>query len=284
MSVQKIITRFAPSPSGLLHLGHAYSALFAAKEAKDNDGTFILRFEDIDLERCDRQYEQHIEEDLSWLDIYWHDKPRRQSEHFPEYSTALKKLEALGLIYPCFLSRKELKAALSAPHDKPNKNNNSPPVLNTDQYISNLERERRITKEEPFALRLRMTAALKLVGTLHWRDIEFGTHVAKPEIFGDVVIARKDIPTSYHLSVVVDDAIQGVTTVTRGNDLFSATHLHRLLQELLNLPVPVYRHHKVLTSENGKRLAKRDKSVTLQSLRESGAKPRDILTMLGFVW
>lgn len=284
MSVQKITTRFAPSPSGLLHLGHAYSALFAAKEAKDNDGTFILRFEDIDLERCNRQYEQHIEEDLSWLNIHWHDKPRRQSEHFPEYSAALKQLEALGIIYPCFLSRKELKAALSAPHDMPNKNNNLPPVLNTDQYISNPERERRITKEEPFALRLRMTAALKLVGTLHWQDIEFGTQVATPEIFGDVIIARKDIPTSYHLSVVVDDAIQGVTTVTRGNDLFSATHLHRLLQELLNLPAPVYRHHKVLTSENGKRLAKRDKSVTLQSLRESGAKPKDIFTILGFVW
>lgn len=284
MSVQKITTRFAPSPSGLLHLGHAYSALFAAKEAKDNDGTFILRFEDIDLERCNRQYEQHIEEDLSWLNIHWHDKPRRQSEHFPEYSAALKQLEALGIIYPCFLSRKELKAALSAPHDMPNKNNSPPPVLNTDQYISNPELERRITKEEPFALRLRMTAALKLVGTLHWQDIEFGTQVATPEIFGDVIIARKDIPTSYHLSVVVDDAIQGVTTVTRGNDLFSATHLHRLLQELLNLPAPVYRHHKVLTSKNGKRLAKRDKSVTLQSLRESGAKPKDIFTILGFVW
>ena len=282
MSVQKITTRFAPSPSGLLHLGHAYSALFAAKEAKDNDGTFILRFEDIDLERCNRQYEQHIEEDLTWLNIYWHDKPRRQSEHFPEYSAALKKLESLGIIYPCFLSRKELKAALSAPHDLPNKKNNSPPVLNTDQYISNSERERRITKGEPFALRLRMTAALKLVGNLYWQDIEFGAQVAKPEIFGDVIIARKDIPTSYHLSVVVDDAIQGVTTVTRGNDLFSTTHLHRLLQELLDLPIPVYRHHKVLTSENGKRLAKRDKSVTLQSLRESGSKPKDIFTMLGF--
>ena len=282
MSVQKITTRFAPSPSGLLHLGHAYSALFAAKEAKDNDGTFILRFEDIDLERCNRQYEQHIEEDLTWLNIYWHDKPRRQSEHFPEYSAALKKLESLGIIYPCFLSRKELKAALSAPHDLKNKKNNSPPVLNTDQYISNSERERRITKGEPFALRLRMTAALKLVGNLYWQDVEFGAQVAKPEIFGDVIIARKDIPTSYHLSVVVDDAIQGVTTVTRGNDLFSTTHLHRLLQELLDLPIPVYRHHKVLTSENGKRLAKRDKSVTLQSLRESGAKPKDIFTMLGF--
>ena len=282
MSVQKITTRFAPSPSGLLHLGHAYSALFAAKEAKDNDGTFILRFEDIDLERCNRQYEQHIEEDLTWLNIYWHDKPRRQSEHFPEYSAALKKLESLGIIYPCFLSRKELRAALSAPHDLPNKKNNSPPVLNTDQYISNSERERRITKGEPFALRLRMTAALKLVGNLYWQDIEFGAQVAKPEIFGDVIIARKDIPTSYHLSVVVDDAIQGVTTVTRGNDLFSTTHLHRLLQELLDLPIPVYRHHKVLTSENGKRLAKRDKSVTLQSLRESGVKQKDIFTMLGF--
>jgi glutamyl-Q tRNA(Asp) synthetase len=154
--------------------------------------------------------------------------------------------------------------------------------LNTDQYLSETERERRIKKEEPFALRLRMTAALKMVGPLYWHDIDKGPQIARPEIFGDAVIARKDIPTSYHLSVVVDDAMQKVTTVTRGNDLFEATHLHRLLQELLGLHVPLYKHHKILTDNKGQRMAKRDKSITLQSLRLSGKKPADIYKMIGF--
>ena len=154
--------------------------------------------------------------------------------------------------------------------------------LNTDQYLSEAERERRMKKEEPFALRLRMATALKMVGPLYWHDIDKGPQIARPEIFGDAVIARKDIPTSYHLSVVVDDAIQKVTTVTRGNDLFEATHLHRLLQELLGLHVPQYKHHKILTDNKGERMAKRDKSITLQSLRISGKKPADIYKMIGF--
>jgi glutamyl-Q tRNA(Asp) synthetase len=281
MPKQKTRTRFAPSPSGLLHLGHAYSALFAEKEAKDGDGTLLLRFEDIDGERCDPIYEKQIEEDLSWLNIQWEDNPRRQSEHLTDYSAALKKLESLNIIYPCFLSRRELNDALSAPHNIPTQTNNIMP-LNTDQYLSETERERRIKKEEPFALRLRMTAALKMVGPLYWHDIDKGPQIARPEIFGDAVIGRKDIPTSYHLSVVVDDAIQKVTTVTRGNDLFEATHLHRLLQELLGLHVPLYKHHKILTDNKGQRMAKRDKSITLQSLRLSGKKPADIYKMIGF--
>ena len=281
MPKQKTRTRFAPSPSGLLHLGHAYSALFAEKEAKDGDGTLLLRFEDIDRERCDPKYEKQIEEDLSWLNIKWEDNPRRQSEHLTDYSAALKKLESLNIIYPCFLSRRELNDALSAPHNIPTQTNDIMP-LNTDQYLSETERERRIKKEEPFALRLRMTTALKMVGPLYWHDIDKGPQIARPEIFGDVVIARKDIPTSYHLSVVVDDAIQEVTTVTRGNDLFEATHLHRLLQELLGLHVPQYKHHKILTDNKGERMAKRDKSITLQSLRLSGKKPADIYKMIGF--
>jgi glutamyl-Q tRNA(Asp) synthetase len=281
MPEQKTRTRFAPSPSGLLHLGHAYSALFAEKEAKDGDGTLLLRFEDIDAERCDPIYEKQIEEDLSWLNIQWEDNPRRQSEHLTDYSAALKKLESLNIIYPCFLSRRELNDALSAPHNIPTQTNNIMP-LNTDQYLSETERERRIKKEEPFALRLRMTAALKMVGPLYWHDIDKGPQIARPEIFGDAVIGRKDIPTSYHLSVVVDDAIQKVTTVTRGNDLFEATHLHRLLQELLGLHVPLYKHHKILTDNKGQRMAKRDKSITLQSLRLSGKKPADIYKMIGF--
>ena len=281
MPEQKTRTRFSPSPSGLLHLGHAYSALFAEKEAKDGDGTLLLRFEDIDKERCDPKYEKQIEEDLSWLNIQWEYKPRRQSEHLTDYSEALKKLESLNIIYPCFLSRRELNDALSAPHNIPTQTNNIMP-LNTDQYLSETERERRIKKEEPFALRLRMTAALKMVGPLYWHDIDKGPQIARPEIFGDAVIARKDIPTSYHLSVVVDDAMQKVTTVTRGNDLFEATHLHRLLQELLGLHVPLYKHHKILTDNKGERMAKRDKSITLQSLRLSGKKPADIYKMIGF--
>ena len=281
MPKQKIRTRFAPSPSGLLHLGHAYSALFAEKEAKDGDGTLLLRFEDIDKERCDPKYEKQIEEDLSWLNIQWEAEPRRQSEHLADYSTALKKLESLNIIYPCFLSRKELNEALSAPHNILAQTNTAAP-LNTDKYLSKSERDRRTNNEEPFAFRLRMTAALKMVGPLHWDDIDKGPQIARPEIFGDVIIARKDIPTSYHLSVVVDDAIQGVTTVTRGNDLFEATHLHRLLQELLGLNVPKYKHHKILTDNKGERMAKRDKSITLQSLRLSGKKPADIYKMIGF--
>ena len=281
MPKQKSRTRFAPSPSGLLHLGHAYSALFAEKEAKDRDGTFLLRFEDIDRERCDPKYEKQIEEDLSWLNVKWEDNPRRQSEHLADYSAALKKLESLNIIYPCFLSRRELNDALSAPHNIPKQTNNIIP-LNTDQYLSEAERERRMKKEEPFALRLRMATASKMVGPLYWHDIDKGSQIARPEIFGDVVIARKDIPTSYHLSVVVDDAIQKVTTVTRGNDLFAATHLHRLLQELLGLHVPQYKHHKILTDNKGERMAKRDKSITLQSLRLSGKKPADVYKMIGF--
>ena len=281
MLKRKTRTRFAPSPSGLLHLGHAYSALFAEKEAKDGDGTLLLRFEDIDRERCDPKYEKQIQEDLSWLNIQWEDNPRRQSEHLTDYSAALKKLESLNVIYPCFLSRRELNGALSAPHNIPRQTNNIMP-LNTDQYLSEAERERRIKKEEPFALRLRMTTALKIVGPLYWFDIDKGLQIARPEIFGDVVIARKDVPTSYHLSVVVDDAIQKVTTVTRGNDLFEATHLHRLLQELLGLHVPQYKHHKILTDNKGERMAKRDKSITLQSLRLAGKKPADIYKMIGF--
>ena len=281
MLKRKTRTRFAPSPSGLLHLGHAYSALFAEKEAKDGDGTLLLRFEDIDRERCDPKYEKQIEEDLSWLNIKWEDNPRRQSEHLADYSAALKKLESLNVIYPCFLSRRELNDALSAPHNIPRQTNNIMP-LNTDQYLSEAERERRMKKEEPFALRLRMATALKMVGPLYWHDIDKGPQIARPEIFGDAVIARKDIPTSYHLSVVVDDAIQKVTTVTRGNDLFEATHLHRLLQELLALHVPQYKHHKILTDNKGERMAKRDKSMTLQSLRLSGKKPADIYKIIGF--
>ena len=281
MPKQKIRTRFAPSPSGLLHLGHAYSALFAEKEAKDGDGTLLLRFEDIDKERCDPKYEKQIEEDLSWLNIQWEAEPRRQSEHLADYSAALEKLRSLNIIYPCFLSRKELNEALSAPHNILAQTNTAAP-LNTDQYLSESERDRRTNNEEPFALRLRMTAALKMVGPLHWDDIDKGPQIARPEIFGDVIIARKDIPTSYHLSVVVDDAIQGITTVTRGNDLFEATHLHRLLQELLNLQVPQYKHHKLLTDNKGERMAKRNKSITLQSLRLSGKKPANIFEMIGF--
>ena len=159
---------------------------------------------------------------------------------------------------------------------------NTAAPLNTDHYLSESERDRRTNNEEPFALRLRMTAALKMVGPLHWDDIDKGPQIARPEIFGDVIIARKDIPTSYHLSVVVDAAIQGVTTVTRGHDLFEATHLHRLLQELLGLNVPKYKHHKILTDNKGERLAKRDESITLQSLRLAGKKPADIYKMIGF--
>ena len=282
MTTQKTITRFAPSPSGLLHLGHAYSALFAEKEAKDQNGTFLLRFEDIDPKRCHEKYENKIIEDLNWLNIYYQGPIRRQSEHMHDYIAAIEKLAALKLIYPCFLSRKELNAALSAPHFISKEKTIDSRAMDTDRHLSEPELKRRMETGAPYALRLRMQAALKLVGPIYWEDKSLGKQTAQPEIFGDVVLARKDIPTSYHLSVTIDDALQGITTITRGDDLFFATHLHRLLQELLNLPVPSYNHHRVLKDRDGNRLAKRDESLTLEALRNSGKTPTDIRNMVGF--
>ena len=277
-----VITRFAPSPTGNLHLGHAFSALFAEREARTSNGKFLVRIEDIDTARCNSAFEASIFEDLSWLRLTWEKPVRKQSNHMADYAKGLKKLENLGLLYRCTLSRKELSEVMSAPHPDNALNSTQKTPTDTLRYISAIENERRLGAGAPYAIRLHMGAALKLAGNLKWYDCEHGEQTAVPETFGDIVLARKDIATSSHLSVTIDDAIQGITRVTRGNDLLPATHIHRLLQELLELPTPDYHHHKMITDKNGLRLAKRNKSSTLQEMKKSGQNPEDIIQFLGF--
>ena len=272
-------TRFAPSPTGLLHLGHAYSALHAAAYGD----RFLLRVEDIDVTRCRPEFEAALLEDLAWLGLIWEPPVRRQSEHLDDYRAALDRLEAMGLLYKCFHSRKELNAALSAPHHAPMSGPDGPAVTDTDTLMDAEERARREVAGEAYALRLRMAEAIRQAGPLAWTDRTHGDQAARPELFGDVVLARKDIATSYHLAVTVDDALQGVTLVTRGEDLFQATHVHRLLQALLDLPVPEWAHHPLLVDpETGRRFAKRDRSLTLRALRASGVTPEAVRARTGF--
>jgi glutamyl-Q tRNA(Asp) synthetase len=275
------VTRFAPSPTGLLHLGHAYSAMLAHDAARKVGGRFLLRIEDIDAGRCREEFVAAIEADLAWLGLEWERPVRRQSEHMADYRAALDRLEAMGLLYPCFLSRKELDAALSAPHFQAMQGPEGPVVVDADRLLPEAERRARLAAGEPYALRLRMAAALERAGPLTWADENHGVQAADPAAFGDVVLARKDTPTSYHLSVTVDDALQGVTLVVRGEDLFQATHVHRLLQALLGLPTPRYRHHRLLTDPEGRRYAKRDKALTLRALREAGRTPAEVRAMVG---
>lgn len=277
-------TRFAPSPTGLLHLGHAYSALHAASFVDAARGDrFLVRVEDIDRARCRPDFEAAILEDLAWLGLEWARPVRRQSDHMDDYRAALDRLDGMGLLYRCFHSRKELDAALSAPHHRPMMGPDGPAVTETDALMPAAERARREAAGEPYALRLRMAEAVRRTGPLTWRDRTHGEQAARPELFGDVVLARKDAATSYHLAVTVDDALQGVTLVTRGEDLFQATHVHRVLQALLDLPVPGYAHHPLLVDpETGRRFAKRDRSLTLRALRESGVTAAEVRARVGF--
>jgi len=273
------VTRFAPSPTGLLHLGHAHSALFARQQAAG--GIFLLRHEDIDSGRCRPDFIAAIEEDLTWLGLDWPKPARRQSEHLADYTAALEKLEAMGLLYPCFCTRtdiaREIEQSGHAPHGP-----DGPLYPGLCRSLSATEIEDRKAAGQAFALRLNMAEAVRMAGPLRWHDLSAGWQEAEPQQFGDVVLARKDVPTSYHLAVTLDDALQGVTLVTRGMDLFPASHLHRLLQALLELPVPDWHHHRLLTDESGKRFAKRDKSLTLQALREAGKTPDQVRAMAGF--
>jgi glutamyl-Q tRNA(Asp) synthetase len=266
------ITRFAPSPTGYLHLGHAYSALFAAEHGR----RFLLRIEDIDQGRCRPEYIDAIYEDLSWLGLSWEMPVRIQSQHLDEYQQAVDALQDQGLLYPCFCTRKdiqnEIERAGGAPHGP-----DGQLYPGTCRHLSVTERADKIASGIPYALRLDMTKALVQAGPLYWQDAEKGKQQATPEIFGDVVLARKDTPTSYHLSVTLDDHLQGVTLVTRGEDLFQASHVHRLLQALLNLDTPAYHHHGLLVGKDGKRYAKRDKSLTLRSLREQGLSADELI-------
>lgn len=277
-----VTTRFAPSPTGYLHLGHAYSALFASEAARREGGTFLLRIEDIDPVRCRSGFVEAIFEDLRWLELSWPEPVRRQSEHLPDYQKALKYLQDLDLLYPCFCTRRALaeEAALAghAPHGV-----SEGVYPGTCRSLDPRERQEKLAFFKTANWRLNVQAALHHTGTLFWRDGERGEIEARPQDFGDVVLARKDVPTSYHLSVTVDDHLQGVSLVTRGEDLFRSTDIHRLLQALLGYETPLYHHHALMTDEQGRRYAKRDRSVTLRSLRESGQTAEDIKRAINFL-
>jgi glutamyl-Q tRNA(Asp) synthetase len=271
-----IVTRFAPSPTGFLHLGHAHSALFAQAAARAEAGRFLLRIEDIDRGRCRPDYEAAILEDLAWLGLEWDGPVRRQSDHFADYRAALDRLGAMGMTYPCFCSRKDIAEAQSAPHAA------VAIYPGTCLGLSPDERARRIAEGRPYALRLDVAAALRVTGPLVWHERALGRIAARPDFEGDPVIARRDTPTSYHLSVTVDDHLQGVTVVTRGEDLIAATHIHRLLQALLGYATPDYWHHRLLTNAEGMRLAKRDGAVAIRTLRAHGKTPDEVRTMAGW--
>lgn len=262
-------TRFAPSPTGSLHLGHAYAAWFASDAAAG--GRFLVRLEDIDQGRCREEFVAEIFADLAWLGLAWEAPVRRQSAQLDDYRTALDRLAAAGLLYPCFCTRADIAQAGSAPQGP-----DGPIYPGTCRTLSPAEIERRLAANLPYALRLDMQRATTGLAPLRFTDREAGTIEAAPQQFGDVVLARKDVPTSYHLAVTVDDAAQAITLVTRGRDLLPATHLHRLLQKLLDLPVPCYHHHRLITDASGRRLAKRDADLSIAALRQSGATPESL--------
>jgi len=271
-------TRFAPSPTGWLHLGHAFAALFASREA--DGGRFLIRLEDIDATRARLEYEEAIFEDLAWLGFSWEKPVRRQSDHFDDYRAALGQLEAKGLLYPCFCTRREIQDEIARAGNAP-QGPDGPLYPGTCRHIDAAERQQRLASGVAYALRLDVMTALKLLeAPLTFTELSRGEITADPSIFGDVVLARKDTPASYHLAVVVDDALQGITLVTRGEDLLPATHLHRLLQHLLRLPVPRWHHHRLITDESGKRLAKRDDARSLRSLREAGWTPERVRALI----
>ncbi len=284
------ILRFAPSPNGYLHLGHAYCALLNHDMARDLGGRLLLRIEDIDIERCRPEYEAAIYEDLRWLGISWIEPVRRQSEHFEDYAAAVAELEAQGLLYPSFESRSELNAIV-AELDRhghwPRDPDGVPIYPGRARKLSAAERARRRAAGEPFALRLAMDAAVARTGALSWTETGAGPHgqtglvTAAPQMWGDVVLARKETPTSYHLAAVLDDALQGVTDVVRGQDLFWSTGIHRLLQALLGLPEPTYHHHQLILDDDGRKLAKSTKATGLRELRAAGSTARDIRRMVG---
>jgi len=284
------ILRFAPSPNGYLHLGHAYSALLNHDMARDLGGRLLLRIEDIDVSRCRPEYEAAIYQDLAWLGISWDTSVRRQSEQFDDYRAALAKLEAQGLIYPSFESRSEIAALVAARERQghwPRDPDGVPLYPGDARQLPAAERERRRRAGEPYALRLALDAAIARAGVLTWTETgsgpqgQTGIVEAAPQMWGDVVLARKEVPASYHLAVAIDDARQCVTDVVRGQDLFWATGIHRLLQALLGLPQPVYHHHKLILDADGRKLSKSTQATSLRELRAAGATPADVRRMVG---
>jgi len=324
--MSSVVTRFAPSPTGYLHLGHAFSALTAWHAARDVGGRFLLRIEDIDIRRCKAEFTEAILVDLAWLGLDWDGEVRRQSRHFDDYGAALDRLGGMGLVYPCFCTRADIAAAQSAPHGPdgplypgtcrhrtPEERRqlmqagtefalrldvekaaaaaaqsaphgpDGPLYPGTCRHRTPEERRQLMQAGTEFALRLDFEKAAAAAGPYRFHDALCGDVEGDPLLFGDVVIARKDTPTSYHLAVTVDDHLQGVTLVTRGEDLYPATHVHVLLQRLLDYATPRYAHHRLLTDADGRRFAKRDRSLTLRAMRESGVSAAEVRRQAGFV-
>jgi glutamyl-Q tRNA(Asp) synthetase len=284
------VFRFAPSPNGYLHLGHAFSALVNYDMARAAGGRLLLRIEDIDAARCRPQFEAAIFEDLGWLGVTWAADVRRQSQHFQTYRAALERLEAKDLIYPSFESRAEI-ARLVAEREKegpwPRDPDGAPLYPGDAKHLSRAGRAKRIAAGAPFVLRLDMRRALAQAGALEWQETgrgpagETATIAAAPQAWGDVGLARKETPTSYHLAAVIDDALQGITHVVRGEDLFWSTSVHRLLQRLLGLPAPTYHHHALILDADGKKLSKSTQATGLRELRARGVTPGEIRKMVG---
>ena len=279
MTSEPTVTRFAPSPTGYLHIGHVRSALEGWRAARSAGGRFLLRLEDIDQTRCRDEYAAAILDDLAWLGLSWDGPVRKQSEHFDDYRDALDRLEAMGVLYPCFCTRREIQEEIAradgAPHAPSERL-----YPGTCRGLGWRQRAEKRRSGIDYGLRLDLARALALTGPLDWIEEEGEgprRKPADPTSLGDVVLARKDVPTSYHLAVTVDDAIQGVTLVTRGADLARATHVHRVLQALLDLPTPRYRHHALVTDADGRRLSKRDRALTIRSMRESGISAAEII-------
>ena len=273
-----LVTRFAPSPTGLLHLGHAWSALLGWRHAREAGGKILLRIEDIDTERCRPEFDAAIMEDLAWLGLDWDGPVRRQSEHFADFKAVLDQLKANALAYPCFCTRRQIEAEVAASQSAPHG------LLGliypgTCRALSDAERIERIAAGENHAWRFDVAEAARRVGDLTWIEEGQGIMAVDPLVGGDVVLARKDTPSSYHVAGTHDDQFQGITWITRGQDLYPSTHIHRLLQALMGWDAPAYRHHGLLVDEEGKRFAKRDRALTLRSLREAGKTPEQVLAL-----
>ena len=280
------VFRFAPSPNGYLHLGHAYSAILNYQMAQACGGRFLLRIENIDTGRCRPEFEQAIFEDLAWLGLTWEEPVRRQSEHFLDYAKALDQLAGQDLLYSCFCTRGDILRAISAKPDWPRDPDEAPVYPGTCKPLSNAERRNRLAAGQHPAQRLDIEKAISLLKTpLTWRERDAAGEEqgipARPELWGDAVLSRKDIMVSYHIAVVVDDALAGISDVVRGKDLFMATSLHRLLQDLLVLPAPIYHHHDLMLDEAGRKLSKSHDAKSLRAMRQEGLTPADIYRLLG---
>jgi glutamyl-Q tRNA(Asp) synthetase len=271
-----VVTRFAPSPTGELHLGSAYSAWTGWHRAREAGGRFLVRIEDIDIRRCRRELEHALLEDLRWLGFTWDGEVRRQSEHFADYGKVLDQLDRIGLLYPCFCSRadieREIAASANAPHGP-----DGPLYPGICRHLSLQERRSRMAAGHEHCMRLDAARAATLAGPYHFIDETHGRIEGEPLLLGDFVIARKDTPTSYHLAVTVDDQLQGITLVTRGEDVLPSTHVHVLLQKLLGYRTPLYAHHKLLRDPTGRRFAKRDRDMAIRAMREQGMTPQQVV-------